>query len=151
MINIVWSQKIFTNFNLLRLEAILSIINLPFSISIYMILGLSSLEVYEPNLQENTVNNFSRNYGGGNTYNGIGRPPFTHVRQKKQTNRAWNNHYQTNSSSSLTSLNQLQSRLAHLGLDSRPYFSQTQTHITVQEGMNAFFNCKVENIYNQTV
>ena len=133
------------------LEAILSIINLPFSISIYMILGLSSLEVYEPNLQANTVNNFSRNYGGGNTYNGIGRPPFTHVRQKKQTNRAWNNHYQTNSSSSLTSLNQLQSRLAHLGLDSRPYFSQTQTHITVQEGMNAFFNCKVENIYNQTV
>ena len=85
-----------------------------------------------------------------NTNNDSGRQPFTHLRHKKQTNRAWNNHYQLNSSSS-TSLNQLQSRLAHLGLESRPYFSQTKTYHTVQEGMNAFFNCKVENIYNQTV
>ena len=104
----------------------------------------------EPQDQVYNGHKFSQNRGVGNTHIDTGRPPFTHMRHKKQAYRAWNNHYQTNSSS-VTSLNQLQSRLAHLGLESRPYFAQTQTYITVQEGMNAFFNCKVENIYNQTV
>ena len=107
--------------------------------------------MYKPQHQVNSRHKFSHNRGVGNTHNDAGRPPLPHLRHKKQTNnRAWNDYYQTNSSS-VTSLNQLQTRLAHLGLESRPYFAQTQTYITVQEGMNAFFNCKVENIYNQTV
>ena len=113
-------------------------------------LGQSSQEVYQPQHQVYSGHKFSQNREVANTNKDSGRPPFTHLRHKKQTNRAWNNHYQVNSSS-LTSLNQLQSRLAHLGLDSRPYFAQTKTYHTLQEGMNAFFNCKVENIYNQTV
>ena len=118
-----------------------------------IVLGQSSLEVYQPQHQVQSGHKFSQNRGVRNTqHNDAGRPPFTHLRHKKQNNnnRAWINHYQANSSS-LNTLNQLQSRLAHLGLEQRPYFAQTQTFITVQEGMNAFFNCKVENIYNQTV
>ena len=45
----------------------------------------------------------------------------------------------------------IQSKLAHLALDKRPFFHQTVTQITVQEGENAFFACKVENVHNQTV
>ena len=116
----------------------------------FYLTGQSSLEVHQPQHQVYTGHKFSHNRGMANTNNDSGRLPFTHLRHKKQANRAWNNHYQLNYSSP-TSMNQLQSRLAHLGLDSRPYFAQTKTYHTVQEGMNAFFNCKVENIYNQTV
>ena len=125
--------------NLLKSDAILT-----------YFLGQSSLEIHQPQHQVYTGHKFSHSRGMANTNNDSGRLPLTHLRHKKQTNRAWNNHYQLNSSSS-TSLNQLHSRLAHLGLESRPYFAQTKTYHTVQEGMNAFFNCKVENIYNQTV
>ena len=45
----------------------------------------------------------------------------------------------------------LHQKLAHLSLDQRPFFHQTATQITVQEGSNAFFGCKVENVHNQTV
>ena len=106
--------------------------------------------MHEPQHQMYSNHRLSQNGGMTNTNKDSGRPAFTHLRHKKQTNRAWNNHYKANSPS-LTSLNQIQSRLAHLGLDSRPYFAQTKTYHTLQEGMNAFFNCKVENIYNQTV
>lgn len=116
----------------------------------FFFLGQSSLEIHQPQHQVYTGHKFSHIRGMANTNNDSGRLPLTHLRHKKQTNRAWNNHYQLNSSSS-TSLNQLHSRLAHLGLESRPYFAQTKMYHTVQEGMNAFFNCKVENIYNQTV
>lgn len=43
------------------------------------------------------------------------------------------------------------SKFAHLALENRPFFHQTVTDITVQEGSNAFFGCKVENVHNQTV
>lgn len=33
----------------------------------------------------------------------------------------------------------------------KPYFVQTESQMTVQEGDNAFFNCKVANLYNETV
>ena len=114
--------------------------------------GQSSLEVIQQQQhrhpKENNDYEYSQNQEVSNTHNHAGRRSSTHLRHKKQ-NGAWFNHYQANSS--LNTLNQLQSRLAHLGLEQRPYFAQTQTFITVQEGMNAFFNCKVENIYNQTV
>ena len=106
--------------------------------------------MYKPQQQAHNNHKFSQIRGVSNARSDAERPPFTHLRHKKQNNRAWNNHYKANSPS-LTSLNQIQSRLAHLGLDSRPYFAQTKTYHTLQEGMNAFFNCKVENIYNQTV
>ena len=115
-------------------------------------LGQSSLEVIQQqqhrHLEENSDYQFSQHEDVSNTHSHAERRASTYLRHKKQ-NRAWLNHYQANSS--LNTLNQLQSRLAHLGLEQRPYFAQTQTFITVQEGMNAFFNCKVENIYNQTV
>ena len=106
--------------------------------------------MYKPQQQEQHNHKFSQIRGVSNARSDAERPPFTHLRHKKQNNRAWNNHYKENSSSPNT-LNQLQSRLAHLGLEQRPYFAHTQTFITVQEGMNTLFNCKVENIYNQTV
>ena len=36
-------------------------------------------------------------------------------------------------------------------IEKQPYFLPTTTVITVQEGGHAFFICKVENLYNQTV
>ena len=43
------------------------------------------------------------------------------------------------------------SKFAHLALENRPFFHPTVTDITIQEGANAFFGCKVENVHNQTV
>ena len=36
-------------------------------------------------------------------------------------------------------------------IEKQPYFLPTKTVVTVQEGSHAFFICKVENLYNQTV
>lgn len=36
-------------------------------------------------------------------------------------------------------------------IEKQPYFLPTTTAVTVQEGQHAFFICKVENLYNQTV
>ena len=36
-------------------------------------------------------------------------------------------------------------------IEKQPYFLPTTTSVTVQEGSHAFFICKVENLYNQTV
>jgi len=36
-------------------------------------------------------------------------------------------------------------------IEKQPYFLPTTTVITIQEGGHAFFTCKVENLYNQTV
>ena len=36
-------------------------------------------------------------------------------------------------------------------IEKQPYFLPTTTVVTVQEGGHAFFICKVENLYNQTV
>ena len=36
-------------------------------------------------------------------------------------------------------------------IEKQPYFLPTTTVVTVQEFGNAFFSCKVENLYNQTV
>ena len=36
-------------------------------------------------------------------------------------------------------------------IEKQPYFLPTTTTITVQEGSHAFFKCRVENLYNQTV
>ena len=36
-------------------------------------------------------------------------------------------------------------------IEKQPYFLPTTTLVTVQEGGHAFFICKVENLYNQTV
>jgi len=36
-------------------------------------------------------------------------------------------------------------------IEKQPYFLETTNVITVQEGGHAFFTCKVENLYNQTV
>lgn len=36
-------------------------------------------------------------------------------------------------------------------IEKQPYFLPTTTTMTVQEGGHAFFICKVENLYNQTV
>ena len=118
----------------------------------FLFLGQTSLEVTQQqqrrHLRDYNDYQYSQNEDVSNTHTHAGRRAPAYLRHKKQ-NRAWLNPYQANSSSN--TLNQLQSRLAHLGLEQRPYFAQTQTFITVQEGMNAFFNCKVENIYNQTV
>ena len=36
-------------------------------------------------------------------------------------------------------------------IEKQPYFLPTTTVVTIQEGGHAFFICKVENLYNQTV
>lgn len=72
-------------------------------------------------------------------------PSLWEQHQQRRIQAADNNHHNNDGPKSLS----LSADWSEL--EKQPYFSPTTTTITVQEGGHAFFICKVENLYNQTV